>query len=126
MSHSHHISTANENLRAEPGERLARPFVRFAQLSCSGGLVLLAMTVLAMVWANSRYAPVYDEVFHTTYFEIIVEGDHTAHATDHAEASDDAHIRGSIASSVRVKWCGVPSAVTAMPRALAMRTSSTA
>jgi NhaA family Na+:H+ antiporter len=99
VSHSHHISTANENLRAEPGERLARPFVRFAQLSCSGGLVLLAMTVLAMVWANSRYAPVYDEVFHTTYFEIIVEGDHTAHATDHAEASDDAHIRGSIASA---------------------------
>jgi NhaA family Na+:H+ antiporter len=102
VSHSHHISTANENLRAEPGERLARPFVRFAQLSCSGGLVLLAMTVLAMVWANSRYAPVYDEVFHTTYFEIIVEGEHkdVSHADDHAAVADDeAHIQGSIASA---------------------------
>lgn len=102
MSHSHHISTANENLRAEPGERLARPFVRFAQLSCSGGLVLLAMTVLAMVWANSRYAPVYDEVFHTTYFEIIVEGERkdVSHADDHSAVSDDeAHIQGSIASA---------------------------
>lgn len=93
MSHSHHIATANENLRAEPGERLARPFIRFAQLSCSGGLVLLAMTILAMVWANSRYAPVYDEVFHTTYFEIIIEGEHTeqaAHEDTHTP-HDDAH-----------------------------------
>ncbi len=101
MSHTHHISTANENLRAEPGERLARPFVRFAQLSCSGGLVLLAMTVLAMVWANSRYAPVYDEVFHTTYFEIIVEGEHgdLSHADPHAGITEDGHVEGSIASA---------------------------
>lgn len=116
MSHSHHISTANEDLRAEPGERLARPFVRFAQLSCSGGLVLLAMTVLAMVWANSRYAPVYDEVFHTTYFEIIIEGEHsdpthhenqhedgqhddTAHGDDHDASVAGGPINGAIASA---------------------------
>lgn len=96
MSHSHHIATANENLRAEPSERLVRPFVRFAQLSCSGGLVLLAMTVLAMVWANSRYAPVYDEVFHTTYFEIIIEGEHH---DDHAAPNGDGKVEGSIVSA---------------------------
>jgi NhaA family Na+:H+ antiporter len=84
MSHSQHISTAEENLRVEPSERLARPFQRFARLSCSGGIVLLLMTVTALVWANSDYAETYETVFHDTLFEIIVEeGPHgPGHAPD--------------------------------------------
>ncbi len=97
MSHTHHIPAANEGLRTEPGERLARPFVRFAQLSCSGGLVLLAMTILAMVWANSRYAPLYDKVFHTTQFEIIVQGERAN--GEHAPPNGDGRMGGPIVSA---------------------------
>lgn len=85
MSHSHHISTAEENLRVEPSERLARPFQRFAKLSCSGGVVLLLMTVVAMVWANSDYAESYEQVFHDTLFEIIVEENPNPHGGGHGE-----------------------------------------
>lgn len=38
---------------ANPLERLLRPFQRFAETSTSGGLVLLAATVVALIWANS-------------------------------------------------------------------------
>tara|TARA_R110000782_G_scaffold19140_9_gene52319 strand:- start:23976 stop:25646 length:1671 start_codon:yes stop_codon:yes gene_type:complete len=75
MSHKHFIETAEHSLQAEPSERLARPFQRFAKLSCSGGVVLLLMTITAMVWANSKYAPSYERVFHDTLFEFIVESD---------------------------------------------------
>lgn len=85
MSHSHHISTAEENLSVEPSERLARPFQRFAKLSCSGGVVLLLMTVIAMVWANSDYAESYEQVFHDTLFEIIVEENPHPHGGGHGE-----------------------------------------
>lgn len=84
MSHDHHIPTASEKLRLEPGERLFRPFHRFASMSSAGGIVLLAMTVVAMIWANSKYAHVYDEVFHDTQVAISVEH-HPHHASGHGE-----------------------------------------
>ncbi|MFG0247161.1 MAG: Na+/H+ antiporter NhaA [Phycisphaerales bacterium JB052] len=103
MSDDHHIPTASHNLNPEPGERLARPFQRFASLSSSGGIVLLAMTAIAMIWANSDYADSYNEIFNETKTTIAVThmpdahgGD--AHATDavghaetHADDHDEAH-----------------------------------
>ncbi|RMH28784.1 MAG: Na+/H+ antiporter NhaA [Planctomycetota bacterium] len=83
MSHDHHIPTAEHKLRMEPSERLARPFQRFAQMSSAGGLVLLAMTIVAMVWANSRFAESYERVFHDTRLAIAVE--HYPHGTLHEE-----------------------------------------
>lgn len=87
MSHDHHIPTASEKLRPEPSERLFGPFQRFASNSASGGIVLLAMTVIAMVWANSKYAHTYEEVFHDTQIAISVEH-HPHHAAGHGDDAD--------------------------------------
>ncbi|PCI11049.1 Na+/H+ antiporter NhaA [bacterium] len=104
MSDDHHIPTAEHNLETEPGERLARPFTRFAKLSSSGGIVLLLMTAVAMIWANSQYADTYFEIFNQTETRITVfhneahgapvadHGDATAsHETDTEQAQDTAH-----------------------------------
>lgn len=102
MSDDHNIPTAASELNPEPGERLARPFQRFASLSSSGGIVLLAMTAIAMIWANSDYADSYNEIFNETETRItvahnphyVVGGDHgetEEHATDAAHAMIDDH-----------------------------------
>lgn len=90
MSDDHNIPTAKQLLNPEPGERLARPFTRFARLSSAGGIMLLAMTVLAMVWANSRYADSYNEIFNETKTTIAVSHmpAHDAE-TEHDETGDD-------------------------------------
>ena len=82
MSDDHHIPTAAHDLSPEPGERLARPFQRFASLSSSGGIVLLLMTAIAMVWANSQYAESYNEIFNETETRITV-----AHNASHGAAA---------------------------------------
>jgi NhaA family Na+:H+ antiporter len=87
MAHDQDIPTAEQSLRPEPGERLARPFQRFAQLSSAGGLVLLAMTVLAMLWANSPFAESYERVFHDTQLAITVEH-HPHHEAGHEPSPD--------------------------------------
>lgn len=99
MSDDHHIPTAKSELSPEPGERLARPFQRFASLSSSGGIVLLAMTAIAMIWANSDYADSYNEIFNETKTTIAVAhmpDDHgaDAHASDaleHGESHVEEH-----------------------------------
>jgi len=104
MSDDHHIPTAEHNLDSEPGERLARPFTRFAKLSSSGGIVLLLMTAVAMIWANSKYADTYFEIFNQTETRITVfhneahgapAADHgdvaASHETDAEHAEDTAH-----------------------------------
>lgn len=90
MSDDHHIPTAAHNLNPEPGERLARPFQRFARLSSSGGIVLLLMTAIAMIWANSEYADSYNEIFNETETRITVaHNPHHAPAGDHGESDSD-------------------------------------
>ncbi|MEZ6318625.1 MAG: Na+/H+ antiporter NhaA [Phycisphaerales bacterium] len=59
-----HIPTAADELKPETGERLTRPFQRFASLSSSGGLILLFCTVVALVWANSRWHESYHFLVH--------------------------------------------------------------
>ncbi|MEO0513026.1 MAG: Na+/H+ antiporter NhaA [Planctomycetota bacterium] len=61
-----HIPIATETLEPETSERLARPFQRFAGLSMSGGIVLLACTILALAWANiPALGDSYHDLFHT-------------------------------------------------------------
>ncbi|MDQ3701895.1 MAG: Na+/H+ antiporter NhaA [Chloroflexota bacterium] len=48
-----------------PIERLLRPFREFAHLQASGGVLLLAATVLALGWANSPWAGAYHALWHT-------------------------------------------------------------
>ncbi len=99
MSDGPHIPTASNELSPEPSERLARPFQRFSKLSSSGGIVLLLMTAIAMIWANINYDS-YNEIFNETELRITVahnphhapsdsEYDAAAPATDHAEDPAD-------------------------------------
>ncbi len=64
MSHSPGPSLPSNNLLAD---RLARPFVRFMELEISSALLLLAMTVLALVWANSPWGETYEHFWHIPF-----------------------------------------------------------
>jgi NhaA family Na+:H+ antiporter len=48
-----------------PMERLVRPFQEFARLEASGGILLIACTVAALIWANSPWAGSYFHLWHT-------------------------------------------------------------
>lgn len=44
---------------------LVRPFQEFASRQTSGGILLLACTLIALAWANSPWAPAYAALWHT-------------------------------------------------------------
>lgn len=46
-----------------PIQALISPFVRFAKMEAAGGLVLLAGTLAALVWANSPWQQNYDAIW---------------------------------------------------------------
>ncbi len=48
-----------------PIERVLRPFRQFLHLEAAGGVVLMATTVIALLWANSPWAASYDALWHT-------------------------------------------------------------
>jgi len=48
-----------------PIDRIIRPFQRFAQTAASGGIVLLACTLVALAWANSPWSHSYHELWLT-------------------------------------------------------------
>jgi NhaA family Na+:H+ antiporter len=50
-----------------PIEILFSPFTRFAKLEAAGGILLLAATVTALVWANSPWEKSYHAIWHTTF-----------------------------------------------------------
>ena len=50
-----------------PIVKLARPFQEFAGRETSGGMLLLACTVIALIWANSPWAQSYTELWHTHF-----------------------------------------------------------
>jgi NhaA family Na+:H+ antiporter len=45
--------------------RAAQPIARFLHIEAAGGLLLIAATVVALVWANSPWAAGYDSIWHT-------------------------------------------------------------
>jgi NhaA family Na+:H+ antiporter len=51
----------------KPIDHIVRPFVRFARIEAAGGIVLLACTVAALLWANSPFRDFYNSLLH---FEI--------------------------------------------------------
>lgn len=60
---SHHIQTSRTtNL---PIDVLTIPFVRFAKTEASGGLLLLACTIAALIWANSPWESIYHSIWNT-------------------------------------------------------------
>ena len=48
-----------------PIDRVLRPFREFIHHEASGGLLLLAATVLALLWANSPWGHAYEALWHT-------------------------------------------------------------
>jgi NhaA family Na+:H+ antiporter len=46
-------------------ERIVRPFQDFAQKQSSGGILLIAATVVALVWANSPWSESYAALWYT-------------------------------------------------------------
>ena len=67
-------------------ERVLAPFQRFVQTESASGLVLLACTVLALAWANSRWAGSYEQLWET---ELTVRlGPLTGHSTLHHLIND--------------------------------------
>ncbi len=48
----------------QPIDIIYRPFQKFAHQAASGGIVLLAFTIVALVWANSPWADYYHEFWH--------------------------------------------------------------
>ena len=78
------IATALEHDgRKTHGERLARPFQRFASLASSSGLVLIFASLAALVWTNFISADSHERFFHGTSLDLMIvdyEGDaQTAH-----------------------------------------------
>jgi NhaA family Na+:H+ antiporter len=49
-------------------QRFVRPFVRFTRIEAASGIVLLAATIAAMVWANSRWSATYFQILETRLF----------------------------------------------------------
>ena len=48
-----------------PVERIVRPFQDFARKQSSGGILLIAATLVALVWANSPWGDSYAALWHT-------------------------------------------------------------
>ncbi len=48
-----------------PVERIVRPFQDFAHKQSSGGIILIAATVIALIWANSPWGESYVALWHT-------------------------------------------------------------
>ena len=52
--------------RDRPVEKIVRPFQAFADRASSGGILLIAATMVALlVWANSPWADTYSELWQT-------------------------------------------------------------
>ncbi|MCB0354803.1 MAG: Na+/H+ antiporter NhaA [Bdellovibrionales bacterium] len=58
------LQPLREKIRPEPIDRLARPFKTFLEREASAGILLLAATAIALVWANSGFAESYEKFWH--------------------------------------------------------------
>src|SRR5580658_3513438 len=56
--------TASARIATQPIDALTSPFVRFAKMEAAGGILLLASTIAALVWANSRWEQSYQAIWH--------------------------------------------------------------
>ena len=62
MSHeTNHLKVASESTMLS----LVRQFQQFAAREAAGGILLLLCSVAALIWANSRWAPLYEALWNT-------------------------------------------------------------
>ena len=75
------MAAPTESPRAEsiPGRRLPRPIREFLDAEASGGILLLAAAVVALIWANSPWSASYQALWHTdvtvNFGRYVLEGD---------------------------------------------------
>lgn len=50
--------------KADPIEKLLAPFQRFLKAQATSGILLLAVTLVALIWANSAWAESYHDLWH--------------------------------------------------------------
>lgn len=62
--------TISGNGQQPLAQRLAQPFLRLMELETASAALLLAMTILALVWANSPFYETYEEFWHHTTFSL--------------------------------------------------------
>ncbi len=58
------MNTPSPDNNAPPIERLLRPIQAFTKLDAAGGILLIACTIAALVWANSPWAASYFHLWH--------------------------------------------------------------
>ncbi len=61
----HHDETLREGGRQEPIDKILKPFQEFLAVESSSGILLIAATILALVWANSPWAELYQRLRET-------------------------------------------------------------
>ncbi len=54
-----------KHVRAAPVDRVLRPFLEFAKIEASGGILLVACALVALVWANSPWRDFYHHLWET-------------------------------------------------------------
>ncbi|HXH62215.1 MAG TPA: Na+/H+ antiporter NhaA, partial [Fimbriimonadaceae bacterium] len=59
------MSLPHEKVRQIVHRNVIRPVARFIESQASGGIILLACTVIALVWANSPYGDTYQHLWET-------------------------------------------------------------
>ncbi len=67
MTHPTPVQRLRQDIgfREPPIRQIVRPFQEFFRIEASSGIVLLAVTVIALVWANSPWAERYFELWET-------------------------------------------------------------
>src|SRR5580704_15190525 len=53
----------NSRRKVLPIDTLTSPFAHFAKMEAAGGILLLASTIAALVWANSRWEQSYHAIW---------------------------------------------------------------
>ncbi|MFI4894176.1 MAG: Na+/H+ antiporter NhaA [Phycisphaerales bacterium JB058] len=87
---TNHVPTAAHGLPLEPGEKLLRGFQRFGRLSAAGGITLIIMTVIALVWANSSWYEAYSFIFKDMQVHLTIGEWHLPHIHNLAYFINDA------------------------------------
>ena len=57
-------NNTSSDRRTEPIERIVAPFRRFLEMQATSGILLLGVTAVALVWANSAWAESYHDFWH--------------------------------------------------------------
>jgi NhaA family Na+:H+ antiporter len=79
MATTNEVRNLTRDPRTTPAEQLAGPFRRFLHTEASGGILLLASAIVALVWANSAWSESYFGFWKKTVFTVVAGGVSLSH-----------------------------------------------